>query len=163
MRPQLRTVDERIAQLAARAYGIVTRNELHRAGLSEGQIKGRVRRRALVVMHRGVYRAGPPSALERKFLELLRTEGLPLPIANRPEGGRYVDCRWPEHRLTVELDSYGFHNSRWSWEQDRRRERQAYARGDDFRRYTWGDVFEDPRQMLAELRLLLSPARAGPS
>ena len=57
----------------------------------------------------------------------------------------------------MELDSYRFHNTRHAFEQDRKRERDAYARGDDFRRYTWGDVFEDPRQMLAELRLLLSP------
>jgi hypothetical protein len=66
-----------------------------------------------------------------------------------------VDCRWPEHRLTVELDSYRFHNSRHSWERDRRREREAYARGDAFRRYTWDDV-DEGRQMLAELRKLLS-------
>jgi hypothetical protein len=57
----------------------------------------------------------------------------------------------------VELDSYRYHSSRRAWEQDRRREREAYARGDDFRRYTWGDVFDHPRQMLAELRALLLP------
>jgi hypothetical protein len=38
---------------------------------------------------------------------------------------------------------------------DRRREREAHARSDEFRRYTYGDVFEDPRLMLAELRALL--------
>ena len=98
------------------------------------------------------------SRLERRFLFLLRGEGLPLPVTNRPAGARRVDCRWPEHRLTVELDSYRYHSSRRAWEQDRRREREAYARGDDFRRYTWGDVFDHPTQMLAELRaLLLSP------
>lgn len=89
----------------------------------------------LLAVHRGVYRAA---------------------------GGRYVDCRWPEHRLTVELDSYRYHASRHAWEQDRLREREAYARGDDFRRYTWGDVFEDPGPMLTELRALLPetpPAR----
>jgi hypothetical protein len=95
------------------------------------------------------------SDLEKRFLALLRRVGLPLPRTNRPAGGRYVDCRWPEHRLTVELDSYRFHNSRQSWERDRRREREAYARGDQFRRYTWGDVLEEPRLMLAELRALL--------
>jgi Transcriptional regulator, AbiEi antitoxin len=95
------------------------------------------------------------SRLERRFLALLRKVGLPLPQTNRPAGGRYVDCRWPERRLTVELDSYRFHNSRKSWERDRRREREAYARGDQFRRYTWGDAFDEPRLMLAELRALL--------
>jgi very-short-patch-repair endonuclease len=95
------------------------------------------------------------SKLEARFLELLRAEGLPLPVTNRPAGGRRVDCRWPEHRLTVELDGYQFHNSRHSWEQDRRREREARARGDDFRRYSYGDVTEDVTLMLAELRPLL--------
>jgi hypothetical protein len=85
------------------------------------------------------------SRLESRFLSLLRKAGLPLPIANRPTDGRRVDCRWPEHRLTVELDSYRFHNSRHAWEQDRLRERQARAREDEFRRYTWADVFETVR------------------
>jgi very-short-patch-repair endonuclease len=96
------------------------------------------------------------SALERRALTLLRAEGLDLPVTNRPAGSHRVDCRWPEHRLTVELDSYRYHNSRHAWEQDRRREREARARGDEFRRYTYGDVFEDPTLMLAELRVLLT-------
>jgi very-short-patch-repair endonuclease len=95
------------------------------------------------------------SELERRFLQLLREHALPLPETNRPAGGRRVDCRWPNHRLTVELDGYRFHNSRHAWEQDRRRERDAYARGDTFRRYTWSDVFEDPTLMLRELRAIL--------
>ena len=77
------------------------------------------------------------------------------PITNRPAGGRRVDCRWPEQRLTVELDGYQFHNSRHSWELDRLREREARARGDEFRRYTYGDVFERPALMLAELVSLI--------
>jgi Transcriptional regulator, AbiEi antitoxin len=97
------------------------------------------------------------SALERRFLVALRDAGLALPQTNRAAGGRRVDCRWPERRLTVERDGYGFHNSRHAWEQDRRREREARARGDGFRRYTYGDVFEDPEPMLSELRTLLSP------
>lgn len=99
------------------------------------------------------------SELERAFLELLRDAGLPLPKTNRPAGSHYVDCRWPDHGLTVELNSYKFHNSRHSWEQDYRRRREARARRDEFRTYTWADVFEEPAPMLAELRELLS--RAG--
>jgi hypothetical protein len=95
------------------------------------------------------------SKLEQRFLALLREAGLPRPETNRPAGGRRVDCRWPAHRVTVELDSYRYHHSRHAWEQDRRREREARARGDEFRRYTWGDVFERPELMLAELRVLL--------
>jgi hypothetical protein len=97
------------------------------------------------------------SKLESKFLARLRTAGLPLPQTNRVASGRRVDCRWHSHHLTVELDSYRFHNSRYAWEQDRRREREAYARGDQHRRYTWGDVFEHPDLMMAELESLLRP------
>ena len=96
------------------------------------------------------------SALERPFLALLRRARLPLPVTNRPAGGRYVDCRWVEKRLTVELVGYRYHSSRHAWELDRRREREAYARGDQFRRYTYDDVFEESRPMLAELRRVLS-------
>ena len=96
------------------------------------------------------------SRLESRFLARLRDAKLPLPRTNRPAGGRRVDCRWPDRRLTVELDGYRYHHSRHAWELDRRREREARARGDEFRRYTWGDVFEEPRLMLSELRVLLA-------
>ena len=95
------------------------------------------------------------SVIERRFIELLVSAGLDLPETNRNVGGRRVDCRWPKRGLTVELDGYRFHRSRHAWEQDRRREREAYARGDDFRRFTYGDVMEDPRAMLRELTELL--------
>ena len=98
------------------------------------------------------------SRLESEFLALLLAHGLPLPVTNKNASGRRVDCRWPEHGLTVELDSYRFHNSRHTWEADRRRERQAYARGDRFRRYTWMDVVEDPGALLRELTALLASA-----
>jgi very-short-patch-repair endonuclease len=97
------------------------------------------------------------SKLERRFLKQLKAAGLPLPETNRPAGGRRVDARWPAHRLTVEVDGYRYHRSRHAWEQDRRREREARARGDEFRRFTYGDVFEHPHFMLAELRVLLTP------
>jgi very-short-patch-repair endonuclease len=100
------------------------------------------------------------SKLECDFLAVLRAAGLPLPHTNRLVDGSYVDCRWPEHRLTVELDGYRYHRSRHAWEQDRRREREARARGDEFRRYTHGDVNEDRTLMLRELRVLLT-GRSG--
>jgi len=95
------------------------------------------------------------SKLERDFLGLLRSAGLPAPQTNRLVGRRYVDCRWPRHGLTIELDSYRYHHTRHAWEQDRRREREARAGGDEYRRYTYGDVNEDQALMLAELRELL--------
>jgi hypothetical protein len=97
------------------------------------------------------------SRLESRFLDQLCATALPPPEVNRRVDGRYVDCRWPDHNLTVELDSYRYHHTRHAWEQDRQREREARARGDEFRRYTWLDVDEAPEPMLDDLRRLLSP------
>jgi very-short-patch-repair endonuclease len=96
------------------------------------------------------------SKLESSFIAVLRRDRLPLPETNRRVDRRYVDCRWPKHRLTVELDSYRYHGTRHAWELDIDRERQARARGDEFRRYTWRDVVEDPEPMLTDLRELLT-------
>ena len=95
------------------------------------------------------------SELEKRFRALLIDTRLPLPRTNRKTGAHYVDCRWPDHGLTVELDSYRFHRSRRAWERDRERERAARIRGDEFRRYTWRDVVEEPTLTVAELRALL--------
>ena len=103
------------------------------------------------------------SPLEREVRRRLREYRLELPDFNRAAGGRRVDCRWPRHRLTVEFDSFRYHNSRYSWELDRKREREARKRGDEFWRYTWDDVFVRPRETFEELRRLLAelePARA---
>jgi very-short-patch-repair endonuclease len=101
------------------------------------------------------------SRLESRFLKLLREARLPLPITNKVADGHRVDCRWPEQRLTVELDSYRFHNSNYAWEKDRLREREARQRGDEFRRYAANDVFDDSGFMLSELRELLGVAELG--
>src|SRR4051812_13901200 len=285
MRPESRTLEEKIAEMARRAHGVITRSELLAIGASEAGIKRRVRRGGLITQYPGVYRVGhaapsidasftaavkacgegaflrgraggyllglvkrpPPrpevwapterrvegietrrsrrarnvikvrgipvtsvpetlvdlaavlteeelaracheagvryrttprqveavlprnapgaaklraimsgdahvtlSQLERAFLKLLRGAGLPLPETNKVAGSKRVDCRWPDRKLTVELDSYRFHNSRYSWEQDRERERQARARGDEFRRYTWRDITEDGASVISD-------------
>lgn len=93
--------------------------------------------------------------LERGFRRFLVDQGFPLPRTNRKEGAHYVDCRWVDHRLTVELDSYRFHGSRHAWDQDHLREQAARARGDEFRRFRWRDIFEDQTSMLAQLDRLL--------
>jgi very-short-patch-repair endonuclease len=95
------------------------------------------------------------SRLEAAFIAAVRRSRLPLPETNSRVDGRYLDCRWPDHHLTVELDGYRYHGTRHAWEQDRQRERDARTRGDEFRRYTWRDVVEDPEPMLADLRALL--------
>jgi very-short-patch-repair endonuclease len=96
------------------------------------------------------------SRLESAFIAAVRQARLPPPETNTPAGAHYVDCRWPQQRLTVELDGYRYHDTRHAWEHDRQREREARARGDEFRRYTWRDVIEEPEPMLDDLRAMLT-------
>jgi hypothetical protein len=51
------------------------------------------------------------SRLERRFLDVLRANRLELPETNKNHDGRYIDCRWPDRHLTVELDSYPYHRN----------------------------------------------------
>ena len=250
MRPQIRTVEGKIARLAANSHGVVSRDELLRAGVTQAQIKSRIARGFLLPIHRGVFWIGhtatniearylaavkacgpgsllagraaahllgllkrtpslpevrtthhrrpsgvtvrrcrqidsrdrtecrgvpvtnvprtlvelaaalePPdlarafheavvkhhikpeavervlrrrhnwpgarelrrviwggepvslSKLESSFIAVLRRAPVPLPRTNIPVGKHYVDCRRPEHRLTVELDSYRYHGT----------------------------------------------------
>src|SRR5215211_3628653 len=67
MRPKSGTAEEKIARIASRAQGVVTREELLAAALSADQIKRRVRKGALIPEYPGVYRVGhrAPSVLAR--------------------------------------------------------------------------------------------------
>jgi hypothetical protein len=116
-----------------------------------------LRRRKGAGKLRTVMRGDTPvtlSEMERIAFGLLRDAGLPLPQANRVASGRRVDLRWPG-RLTVELNSYQFHNSRYAWERDHARRREARARREEFRPYTWTDLTEEPEAMIAEVRRLI--------
>jgi putative AbiEi antitoxin of type IV toxin-antitoxin system len=95
------------------------------------------------------------SRLEKRFIKLLREAGLPLPCTNRLKGAHYIDCRWPEHKLTVELDSYQSARHPCLANSGLLAEREAYARGDEHRRYVWSDVFETPAETLTELQRAL--------
>jgi hypothetical protein len=103
------------------------------------------------------------SVLEDAFIELVDSIRRPRPRTNCPAGARYVDCHWPEHNLVIELDSYRYHHTRHAWEQDRRREREARARGDEFRRYTYGDVTVDRALVEAEVCDLLPQLDVAPA
>jgi hypothetical protein len=130
------------------------RPEYVEAVLGRGRFRGAAKLRRVI---RGDERV-LLSELERGFIALLQRHNLPLPQTNIPKDGHWVDCWWAEYKLTVELDTYRYHGTRHAWERDQKRERTARKRG-DYRRYVWGDVFELPEELVAEL----SPALAAPS
>lgn len=97
------------------------------------------------------------SELEDGFLELLRNHGMPPPRTNIDVRSDKVDCHWPDLGLTIELLGYRFHASRLAFESDVARRRRSTHLA-----FTWGDVFERPRQTIAELRAAYTSSRVVP-
>jgi hypothetical protein len=77
-----------------------------------------------IVVHPGVYRVGHKApSVDARYMAAVKARGVARGPADDGAGrAHFVDCRWPEYRLTVELDSYKFHRTRYAWEQDRERE-----------------------------------------
>jgi hypothetical protein len=112
--------------------------------------KGVGRLRALVAEHRELPWAR--SELERRFLRLIDSAGIPRPAVNVEVEGFEVDMFWPDARVVVELDSYSFHRGRAAFERDRRRDAALQVAGHHVLRVTdrrmkreAGHVVTEPR------------------
>src|SRR3954471_23885014 len=76
MRPESRTLEEKIAEVAGRAHGVITRAELMAVGASEAGIKRRVRKGVLITQYRGVYRVGHAApSIEASFVAAVKACG----------------------------------------------------------------------------------------
>jgi very-short-patch-repair endonuclease len=96
------------------------------------------------------------SELERRFDALCTAAGLRSPILNaavRTRQGVYeVDAHWPRQRLIVELDGWSIHGTRAAFERDRRRDAALVEAGWLVLRFTWRQVIDEPRTVVATLR-----------
>ncbi len=95
------------------------------------------------------------SELERRFVDLCRDAGLPLPALNVSVEGYEVDAFWPAQRLIVELDGYAFHRTRKSFEQDRVRDATLQLAGQRVLRITHRRVVYDAEAVVATLERAL--------
>ncbi|MGZ4197836.1 MAG: DUF559 domain-containing protein [Solirubrobacteraceae bacterium] len=101
------------------------------------------------------------SELEEFFRELIRGSDLPDYEANAVVEGELVDVLWRKERVIVELDGFAFHKSRGSFEADRRRDAKLQVAGYRVLRITHERLTNEPEAVLAEIRALLSAARAS--
>ena len=98
------------------------------------------------------------SALEERFLALIRAERLPRPHVNALVEGLEVDFSWPDPRLVVELDGWAHHGGQAAFERDRVRDRRLTSAGWRVVRVTWSQL--DAPALRRDLRLLLGGAAA---
>jgi very-short-patch-repair endonuclease len=100
------------------------------------------------------------SKLEQRFAPFLRHHRLPLPRFNDPitlGTKRYVvDCHWLGTNQIVELDGWEGHRSKSAFRADRERDRRLRVTGYSVTRLTWNQLEDEPEQIAADLRALLS-------
>jgi len=65
------------------------------------------------------------------------------------------DLMWPAQRVLVELDGLDTHGTRSAMRRDRRRDRLALAAGWVPLRFTWDDVDQDLRAVVADIHCVV--------
>ena len=120
-----------------------------------GRANGRRRARRLLDL---LGDPAPPlqSELERRFFELCRTAGVPLPQTQVPIGPYVVDFFWPEHRVVVETDGARVHNTRRAFERDRIKAADLAVLGLTLVPVTWRRMMREPTKVEQTLRALLT-------
>ena len=96
------------------------------------------------------------SDLERDFLLICRSGGLPRPEVNVKVGRWTVDFPWRAQRLAVEVDSYLYHRGRIAFQDDHARDLDLRRAGLRVRRYDEVQIEEQPELVLADLLDALS-------
>ncbi len=129
--------------------------------------------RGAVPLRRAIdlYRPDPTftrSGVEERFLELVRSAGLPVPAMNCNVAGMELDAYWEEESFAVELDVYETHGTRAAFERDRLRQEELLLVGIAVDRVTGTRLKREPQQvmerlgrLLAQRRELLRPRRGG--
>jgi very-short-patch-repair endonuclease len=95
---------------------------------------------------------------ERRMRELVRRARLPPPLVNAPLHGFEVDFYWPEHAVVVEIDSYGFHTSRWAYDRDCDKDAVLRSRGVPPLRFSRRQVRDEPLLVIAQVAQALASA-----
>ena len=141
--------------------------ELERRGLCdvrrlETEMRGGVGHHGIGRLRRALrdVSSTPPatrSGLERDFLALVRAAGLPEPSVNVVVAGELVDFHWPRRRVIVEVDSWRYHRSRRSFEDDRRRSNRFGLAGQPSLRITDTRIDNEPDAVARELQIALNP------
>lgn len=91
------------------------------------------------------------SQLERRFLPLARSAGLPAPQTGRHVNGFKVDFYWPKLGLVVETDGLRYHRTPAQQARDRVRDQAHAAAGLTPLRFTRAQVRFDPSHVEATL------------
>jgi very-short-patch-repair endonuclease len=104
-------------------------------------------------------RRAPESVLETKFLQLVRSVGLPEPVAQFQvvlgNGAiARLDFAYVDRKIAIELDGAAYHNGEVARKRDRQRDTRLGALGWRVLRFDWDDVTRSPDYVVGMMRPL---------
>jgi len=95
------------------------------------------------------------SELERRFLRLVRRDGLPAPTTQRTfraDRTIRVDAIWEPQRVVVEVLGHRFHCTALDLQRDAQRRNELQAMGFVVLEFTAADIVREPARTLSTLR-----------
>jgi very-short-patch-repair endonuclease len=115
--------------------------------------------RAVLGRH-GPQRRAPESVLETRFLQLVRSAGLPEPLAQfqvhlGDGSAARLDFAYPSCNIAIELDGAAYHGAGAAQQRDRRRDNQLGALRWRVLRFDWNDVTRRSEYVLGLIRASL--------
>jgi very-short-patch-repair endonuclease len=118
---------------------------------------GTARLRRLLTHHTRV-----DSRLERRFLTLIRSAGLPKPQSQRARNGHRTDFLWPEQGVVVEVDSLTYHRTAAKQAKDIHRDNDHVMNGLAVLRFSHAQIRDEPDYVMETLTATLASAAAQP-
>jgi very-short-patch-repair endonuclease len=104
-------------------------------------------------------RRAPESVLETRFIQLIRSAGLPEPVPQfhvsfGNGASARLDFAYPKRKIAIELDGTASHSGELAKKRDRRRDNQLGKLGWRVLRFDWDDVTRTPDDVLDMMRPL---------
>jgi len=124
-------------------------------------IRGRrgVRILRLLLIERTPGRAPTHSELERIMKRLIKRERFPEPVRQHEVtlsfGPIHIDFAYPDRKLAIETDSYGYHGDLKAFDRDRERDAELQALGWRVLRFTWVQLRWRKRYVAEMIRIHL--------
>jgi very-short-patch-repair endonuclease len=103
---------------------------------------------------------GARSEAERLLIKLLREARITGWKANARLGRYVIDAAFPAEKVAIETDGWAFHSDQEDFQKDRVRQNEIALMGWQVLRFTWLDLTEYPRRVIAEIRFAIE-CRSG--
>lgn len=104
---------------------------------------------------------GARSEAERLLIRLLKAAKITGWRTNYPLAGYRIDVAFPKQKVAIEVDGLAFHSEAEDFHADRKRQNAIALLGWQVLRFTWLDLIEYPKRVIAEIRNAISARQSA--